>query len=365
MAARPHVARRILVYWMDAVIAFVAIASLLNLLTLLALEQVTPLQALIAGLLQVLVYAGFPWTLRVAFDNKPAPVALLTLMSVASLAVTLLFPADGYGAASWDILPWFVLSAVGLFLRLRVTLAIGAVMIGLFTVVMHLRTGEAWWWLLTLSTIMVVFMVYGMWLWLWLWRTIREAYESKEAKASLAVAEERLRFSRDLHDLLGRSLVLLSLRSELAAKLGSTEEMLQVHRLAGEALSQLHVTATGLSALDLEEELAQARAALAGVGADCLVQATTAELPAASRALLAWVVREGTTNILKHSSATRCHIRLDAGRLEIRNDGVRHATQAGGSGLHGLAERISVAGGSLDAHPVGRDEFLLTATVPA
>jgi two-component system sensor histidine kinase DesK len=105
--------------------------------------------------------------------------------------------------------------------------------------------------------------------------------------------------------------------------------------------------------------------ALEAAGARCLIEARAEDLSPAGRALLAWVVREGGTNVLKHSAATTCAITIERGVLEMRNDGVKEPFSAPGSGLRGLSERLTTAGGSLTAAPTPTGEFLLRAAVPA
>jgi two-component system sensor histidine kinase DesK len=115
------------------------------------------------------------------------------------------------------------------------------------------------------------------------------------------------------------------------------------------------------------------RAALEAAGARCTIEARADELSPPARTLLAWAVREGATNVLKHSRATRCSITIDGGVLEMRNDGVKApAADTGketssdtGSGLRGLAERMATAGGSFSATSTPAGEFVLRAEVRA
>jgi two-component system sensor histidine kinase DesK len=145
----------------------------------------------------------------------------------------------------------------------------------------------------------------------------------------------------------------------------AASEMSEVRRLAGESLIEVQVAVDGYRSLDLDKELAGARAALEAAGATCTIDARAEDLSPPARILLAWAIREGATNVLKHSRATWCSITIDGGVLEMRNDGV-HAPDGGtGSGLRGLAERMSTAGGSFSASPTRTGEFLLRARVPA
>ncbi|XRQ02861.1 sensor histidine kinase [Actinomadura welshii] len=211
-----------------------------------------------------------------------------------------------------------------------------------------------------------------------MWVMHQESYAARDALARLAVTEERLRFSRDLHDLLGHSLSLIAVKSELAMRTARTDpdraeaEMADVRRTAREALREVRGAVSGYRAVELDAELAGARAVLEAAGIRCEIGDLPDALPPEVRAVLAWVIREGTTNVIKHSRARRCAVSLtsygDTVALEMRNDGARGEVEAGGdadgSGLTGLAERVAVLGGEITAGPHGRGDFVLRAVVP-
>lgn len=229
---------------------------------------------------------------------------------------------------------------------------------------------------------------------LWLWELVRDAEEGREAQARLAVTEERLRFARDLHDLVGHSLTAIAVKSEVAEKLARTdlaraaEEMAEVRRLAREALREIRAAVRGYRTVDLDAELRSVRAVLEAGGVRCTLsvepETGTAGLPQDVTTLLAWVVREGATNVLRHSRAGVCEIGLtvrDGGVvLTMRNDGAgappgprvpdasADAAPGGeaerGTGLAGLAERVASAGGVLRAGPAGRGRWELAAEIP-
>jgi two-component system sensor histidine kinase DesK len=217
-----------------------------------------------------------------------------------------------------------------------------------------------------------------------MWELHQEAYEARDALARLAVTEERLRFSRDLHDLLGHSLSLIAVKSELARRTVRDDpdragaEMADVQRAAREALREVRAAVRGYRAVELDAELAGVRAVLEAAGVRCEIGRLPDGLPPEVRSVLAWVIREGATNVIKHSEARNCAISLGVYRdsapgdalygdsvvLEMRNDGVRGAETAAGSGLTGLTERVAVLGGEITAGRHGRDGFLLRAAVP-
>ncbi|MEV0201840.1 histidine kinase [Nonomuraea sp. NPDC050691] len=376
MAGQARTARNLLIYWMDGVAALLALAFVGMVLTVAVAGKISVPQALAAGGCLLGVCGLFPFLLREAFDTRPAPsVRLMAAGLLSAGAVALLPPVSaGTGDGMWAMVTFLWLSAAVLYLRAWAAVCTGAVVVVLTTAAVVPITRQPWQPVLLLQALTAVVMAGGVWLWRWLWWTIRDAYDGKEAKASLAVAEERLRFARDLHDLLGHSLSVISLKSELAAKLATragaegnaAREMADVRRLAAEALAEVQLAVDGYRTLDLEEELHGVRAALEAAGARCEIDAATAGLSPAARALLAWAVREGATNVLKHSAATRCSITIRDGALEMRNDGVHVVGDPGdGSGLRGLAERMAAAGGTFAAGPDPAGEFVLKAVVRA
>ena len=207
----------------------------------------------------------------------------------------------------------------------------------------------------------------------WMVVVVWELDRGRAVAARLAVAEERLRFSRDLHDVLGRNLSVIAVKSELAGQLArrgeprAAEEMMDVRRVAAESLREVREVVRGYRAADLGAELAGARSVLAAAGVECRVIGDGAGLPEPVQAALGWVVREGTTNVIRHSGARSCTIDLDvtggAAVLRMVNDGARPAAGTGGSGLTGLGERLAGVGGVLRAERDG-DRFVVEATVP-
>ncbi|GHH09616.1 sensor histidine kinase [Streptomyces rubradiris] len=212
----------------------------------------------------------------------------------------------------------------------------------------------------------------------WTLSVLWEAERAREVQARLAVAEERLRFGRDLHDVLGRNLSVISLKSELAVQLArrgrpeAVEQMIEVQRIAQETQREVRAVVRGYREADLGAELAGAQGVLAAAGIDCEVRAETGGLPAEVRSALGWVVREAATNVLRHGDASMCRVGLTVceGRavLTVENDGAAAAGGGGGggSGLAGLRERLAAVGGTLEADHVGpgRDRFRLVADIP-
>lgn len=201
----------------------------------------------------------------------------------------------------------------------------------------------------------------------WTVDVIWQLDDAQHVKAELAVAEERLRFARDLHDVAGRTLSVVALKAELAAQLGkrgrpeAVAEMLEVRRIAQDSLAELRAVVSGLRSARLDEELAGARSLLDAAGITCRVIGDADGLGPRARSTLGWAIREATTNVLRHSRAGECTIELDraAGSvaLTMTNDGAGGVTAPAGNGLTGLAERVREAGGTVEAGPLPPDRF--------
>jgi two-component system sensor histidine kinase DesK len=196
---------------------------------------------------------------------------------------------------------------------------------------------------------------------------IHELRETRQALAGSAVAQERLRFSRDLHDLLGHTLSVIVVKAEVIRRVGSAEarvleQAADIERIGRQALVEVREAVTGYREGGLATELDRARGALADAGIETTVRADAQPLPAPVDSLLAWAVREGVTNVIRHSGARHCRIevrRVDGrATAEVADDGVGgtaaapgHGGAGGGrgNGLRGLAERMAQAGGEIDA----------------
>ncbi|WP_346621936.1 sensor histidine kinase [Blastococcus montanus] len=209
----------------------------------------------------------------------------------------------------------------------------------------------------------------------WVLDVVREMARSREAQLQLAVAEERLRFARDLHDVMGRDLSTIAVKSQLAGELvrrdqpGAAEELADIARIAEGSLREVREVVRGYRSADLAGELAGARSVLRAAGVACTVvgEDAGAALPVQVHTALGWVVREAVTNVLRHSHAAECAISLSVTpeevRLSVVNDGAGEADPGWGTGLTGLAERLAGLGGRLRAR-AERGRFLLDATLP-
>lgn len=171
-----------------------------------------------------------------------------------------------------------------------------------------------------------------------------------EENAHLLVDNERNRFARDLHDILGHSLTVITVKAELAGRLIDVDparakaEITDLERLSRDALADIRRAVEGYRELTLPGELARAKAALATAQIAPRVPLTTDSVPTELRELFAWSVREGVTNVIRHSGARRCEIRISDASLLIRDDGNGCSDGPEGSGLTGLRERASAVG---------------------
>ncbi|MFE4975422.1 sensor histidine kinase [Kitasatospora sp. NPDC056651] len=213
----------------------------------------------------------------------------------------------------------------------------------------------------------------------WLTAAVWELDAAREAQSRLAVAEERLRFSRDLHDVMGRNLTTIALKSELAVQLArrgreeAADQMAEVQKIAQESQREVRDVIRGYRTADLHAEAIGARAVLRSADVSCEIDLgeDADRLPPAVQSVLGWVIREATTNVLRHSEAARCLIRLrtEDGRavLELENDGVPAVpfpSQGSGTGLRGLRERLAAHDGELTVPTVEAGVFRMLATVP-
>jgi two-component system sensor histidine kinase DesK len=188
-------------------------------------------------------------------------------------------------------------------------------------------------------------------------RVVNELYGTRTELAQAAVERDRSRLSRDLHDLLGQSLSAISLKGDLALRLlpadpdGAQREIVDLTEVARAALRGTRAIARDEHRVTLREEITAAAALLTAAGIDTSVDVPDAgpALDEAAQEVLAWAVREGTTNVLRHSQARTCAIAVTraAGTvtLQMNNDGAHRPVQAAGSGLAGLADRAATAGG--------------------
>ena len=211
---------------------------------------------------------------------------------------------------------------------------------------------------------------------------VRELQAAREKLAHQAVEKERLRFSRDLHDLLGHTLSVIVVKSEAARRLAprnldaALTQIGDIESVGRQALTEIREAVTGYREGSLATELDRARSALSAAAVEPVVRRAGAPLAPQTEALLGWVVREAVTNVLRHAGATRCEITVESDpervSLTVADNGEGAPSPVpspslpgiGGTGLKGLTERLAAAGGSLRAGPSPRGGFTVTAELP-
>jgi two-component system, NarL family, sensor histidine kinase DesK len=237
-----------------------------------------------------------------------------------------------------------------------VAMAVAALVVPSVVPSWHEDLGDAWGTVTPVAILVVAVVSLGV---RQVFRSNRELAEARVQLARLAAENERFRIARDLHDLLGHSLTTITVKAGLARQLGeadparSQQEIAEVEELARRSLADVRAAVANYRDVTLAGELATGRELLraAGISAD-LPRAVDAVDPS-NQELFGWVVREGLTNVVRHAHARSCSVRLSSCSVEIVDDGVgANGGSAPGNGLTGLRERVTAAGGVVDAGPV-------------
>ncbi|MGW2607380.1 sensor histidine kinase [Streptomyces mirabilis] len=306
--------------------------------------------------------------------GEATPFVFVSLGGLAAEAALLSFTLG----REWLVLFVYVSIASGAVLPLRMARwAIPAVSAVLTGIALTVSGGEAYLAGLLIPAFLGGFAMTGV---RELIRTTIALREARATVAQLAANEERLRLARDLHDLLGHSLSLITLKSELAGRMlpdhpeKAAQQVADIEQVSRQALVDVREAVTGYRRPRLSGELAGAQVALtaAGVTADLPAEPDLADVAEESESALAWALREAITNVVRHSGARRCTVELvrrqtlDGPMLElsVEDDGSGGPGHGPGNGLTGLTERLEKAGGALEAGRV-RHGFRLVARVPA
>jgi two-component system sensor histidine kinase DesK len=205
----------------------------------------------------------------------------------------------------------------------------------------------------------------------------RDLEDTRSELAQLAVSEQRLRWARDLHDTLGHGLSVVVLKLDLVERLTEKDpvraaaELTDARTLLRESIGEMQTVVAGMRDVSLDGEIDNARTILASAGVTAHTDIAPVALDDRVAQALAWIVREGATNVLRHSDSTRCDItlRIDRGRavLTIADDGPAiqvTRSPSGGHGIRGMRERLQVLGGRLTATTTQDGGFVLEAAVP-
>jgi two-component system, NarL family, sensor histidine kinase DesK len=308
--------------------------------------------------------------------NAGAPAAMTTIGSLALLSLPLAFVAAGtvggwYGAA-W-LTGMVYCATVGGCLRPRLAAPVVALTALFLAIGMSVLGAPLPYTVgIVLETLLLGLSITGV---MWLTRTVGELRAAREELARLAVSEERLRFARDIHDLLGHSLSVIVLKSELLTRVlpedspaRVKQEAREIEAVARGALREVREAVAGYRKASLATELGGAAAAFEAAGIDYQRLQQGGVITPETEAVLAWAVREGVTNVIRHSHASRCSIRVERENghivLDVVDDG-KDGKAGRGNGLRGVAERAAEIGGALEAGPLPYEGFRLRVTVPA
>lgn len=310
-------------------------------------------------------------------QRRPAPLnSKVGAAALVAQVVVAYLPFVQFGQ-SWAGMPGFLAGSCLLVLPGVAAWAAFATVVGSMAYVQHLLTGgplDVTY--TTVSTVITGLLVYGL---TRLAALVDELREARAQIAMLAVAQERLRVSRDLHDLLGYSISAIALKSELTARLIGTQpdraraEVHEILDISRRALGDVRSLARSYREMSLQDEIRSARSMLLAADVTTRVDLSGGgSLPTDVETVLAIVLREGVTNVLRHSHAVHCEIsvRRDAAAVhfEIVNDGVEAESPTcpgGGSGLGSLSARVAaVGGGGLSAGELPGGRWRLHVSVP-
>jgi two-component system sensor histidine kinase DesK len=322
-----------------------------------------PVAAKAAATLLLVVYCGIfvflaPMVWWAPLRDRIIAVAAYWVLSFA------FFPLLG-GTAFWLWVLVAVVSAA-VFEEFVIVVSFTAVLM-IIPFLYGLRTGftdsAAWSGIITFS---VTSMMFGLNRQM---RTVRELRRAQSEVARLAVVEERARFSRDMHDVLGHSLTVVTVKSELARRLvtldpaRAEEEIADIERLSRAALTDLRAAVAGYREMSLSTELAAAQTALAAADIEAHLPRNGEIVRPELRELFGWVLREGVTNVIRHSGAANCWVELTDVSLVVSDDGrgagltgvvgvdAAPVAHHGGTGLDGLVARARSAGARVAAGP--------------
>ncbi len=318
----------------------------------------------------LLLAASFAW---VVFTRAPNDRPLSRRSAVLLLTGQAVLVALSCIAAHEDGLVGLVFMSVSAVFLLRAPRALGVALWSCAIVLVVPRLVPGWHTIddLVVSLVLASLSVFGFTM---LVLRNRQLQAARDEVAVLAVERERERIARDMHDVLGHSLTVISVKAELAARMfevdpaRARDEILQVQSLARSALADVRGMVTATRAVTLAGELAGARQAFDSAAIEAEIPGSSDEVPEPLRVLFAWALREATTNVLRHAAATRVRVTMTADTLTVDDDGDGPPGEApgdavgDGNGLHGLVERARQSGARVEVSrgPLGGYRLLVT-----
>ncbi|WP_349866268.1 histidine kinase [Leifsonia sp. WHRI 6310E] len=321
----------------------------------------------VATVILVIVYAGF-LALPPLLWWEGERTRLIAIAGYFALTL-LLFPTIGeYTCWTWV----YVACVIGMVVARPVLSTLLIVALGALQLVVFVVAGGVDdYWFIALVTVSIGIMMSAFARQLDALRKLRSA---QGEIARLAVVEERSRFSRDMHDVLGHSLTVVTVKSELARRLVPVDparaeaELADIERLTRSALADLRAAVAGYREMSISTELAAAQASLAAADITAHLPRNGDEVVPDLRELFGWVLREGVTNVIRHSGSRNCWVTVGPDTLAIEDDGLGPAPVGSvpstaavrGSGLAGLAERARTSGATVEIAAGERGGTLLT-----
>ena len=330
-------------------------------------------------------YLALP--VRVAGGFTESPVGSWGRLGALAVMVAITVPMIVFGGVGVTGLWIYIGVAAAMMFPLAGAVAI-AVVLAVAMLTITAGAGESLPWELALTLVALTLWMAGF---AGNIRLTIELRATRDELARAAVAAERVRIGRDLHDILGHSLTAIAVKAGLARRLldrsdgdtgAAATEIGDVERLAREALSDVRATAAGYRDVSLAGELAVARSVLTAAGVRAELPTAVDDVGPAGREVFGFVVREAVTNVLRHADARRCTIELTRASVQITDDGHGPGTsgprligvdlpgvgpvgaEARSGGLSGLAERVRALGGTFSAGPLDGGGFRVLATVP-
>ena len=341
-------------YWLLLLLTIVNVA---NALTSTGAAALSGVGTIVLGVAGTLVLRD---SIRLHPHRAPLPwgtLSWLVGLVVAAVPLALLLPGDPRTGASMIIVAALAWGAGGLLdTRVRTTILVGS---GVIAGVLGPNLAFA-----AYGVAMSAFLVFTVQSSLWLMGVVTSLERARDSEASLAVARERLRFSQDVHDVMGRRLSTIAVQAELAATLAArgdsraTDQVLEIRSTAHEALREARELARGYRPLDLPAEVEGAVSLLASAG--ITAHAHVDDVPPERHESVARVIREAVTNVLRHSRAATVDLTYAGDMLVVSNDGVTtdRATDGTGSGLTTLADQLTGRGARVTSGIEG-DRFVV------
>lgn len=323
----------------------------------------------VATVLLAVIYAGFLLLPPLLWWERER-TRLIWVLAYFAFTLTL-FPVIGI-VSCWT---WVYIACVAGMVITRAPLATGIIIgLGALQLVIIALTGtfeDNWYIALVTASIGIMMSAFARQI-----DALRRLRAAQGEIARLAVIEERARFSRDMHDVLGHSLTVVTVKSELARRLVPIDpqraeaEIADIERLTRSALADLRAAVAGYREMSLSTELAAAQASLAAADIEAHLPRNAEEVRPELRELFGWVLREGVTNVIRHSGSRNCWVTVGPESLDIEDDGRGFAAVGGsvegavvrsdGSGLDGLGARARAAGARVELGASPRGGVLLS-----